>query len=141
MEDTVSFALARAGMAHRARAHQLLAEVGLHPGQEFLLRILWREGGATPGELAERLGVEPATVTKSLRRLESAGLVERGPDPDDGRRVRVTLTAAGRDLESRTREVWDQLEANTVAGLTHTQAETLRTLLAKVRDGLGGGRC
>ena len=39
LHDTVSYALARTGMAHRASAFALLADVGLHPGQEFLLQL------------------------------------------------------------------------------------------------------
>lgn len=141
MEETVGFALARAGAAHRGRAHALLAEIGLHPGQEFLLHVLWEHDGAYPSDLSQRLGVEPATVTKMLRRLEGSGVVRREPDPQDGRRVRVCLTDQGRALEEHTHAAWRRLEAETIAALNPDERATLRALLDKVRDGLCGRSC
>jgi DNA-binding MarR family transcriptional regulator len=49
------------------------------------------------GELGQRLGISPSTLTRKLVRLEDRGLVERQPDPVDGRSQRVRLTEAGRD--------------------------------------------
>lgn len=136
IEETVGFALARAGMLHRARALGYLSEIGLHPGQEVLLFLLWERDGQSPGDLAARMQVEPATVTKMLRRLVRVGLVRREQDPDDGRRVRVRLTGAGRDLEQSARAAWRRLEADTVACLDEDERRTLRSLLLRVRDGL-----
>jgi len=49
----------------------------------------------TVGELAERLGVTPATISIQLARLVRLRLVAREADPDDGRRVRLRLSEAG----------------------------------------------
>src|SRR5690348_14017948 len=52
--------------------------------------------------LAEAEGVAQPSMTTLLGRLERRGLVERGPDPDDARAVRVAITDQGRDaLEAR----------------------------------------
>jgi DNA-binding MarR family transcriptional regulator len=48
------------------------------------------------GELGQRLGITPSTLTRNLVRLEERGLVERTPDPVDGRSQRARLTPAGR---------------------------------------------
>ena len=53
---------------------------------------LWQDDGLRCGDLADRLGVEPPTVTRTLRRLESCGLVERRADPEDARSLRVYLS-------------------------------------------------
>jgi DNA-binding MarR family transcriptional regulator len=59
------------------------------------------------GELAHAEQVEPPTMTRLVDALERDGYVERSPDPDDARAVRVEATKRGRDalLEGRRRRV------------------------------------
>jgi DNA-binding MarR family transcriptional regulator len=52
-------------------------------------------GGTNPKVLADSALITTGAMTTRLHRLESAGLIERHPDPDDGRAVRVRLTATG----------------------------------------------
>ncbi|KAA0018507.1 MarR family winged helix-turn-helix transcriptional regulator [Antrihabitans cavernicola] len=54
-----------------------------------------RDGPATLSELAEANGVDAPYATLIVDKLESHGLVERRPHPDDKRRKLVSLTAAG----------------------------------------------
>jgi DNA-binding MarR family transcriptional regulator len=129
-------------MAHRQRAHELLATVGLHPGQEFLLAALDVHGPVAVGDLADLLGVEQPTVTKMLRRMGPTGWVERHTDPEDGRRVLVELTATGRAVHERARAVWAQLDAELTVDLTPDEVATLAALLRRVRGSLiVDGRC
>src|SRR5262245_9951217 len=72
---------------------------GVHAGQQFILRLLWREDGLTPGQIARRLDLATPTVTKMTTRMAAAGLVERRPHPTDRRLVRICLTDRGRALE------------------------------------------
>ena len=68
-----------------------------------------RRSGLTPRDVAEELHMTSSNVAASLRELESAGFVERGRDPDDGRRVLLTPTAAGRRVVAELldeRETW-----------------------------------
>lgn len=138
-DDSVGRALARTAMAHRARAATLLATIDLHPGQEFLLAALAAHGPCPIGELADHLGVEQPTVTKMVRRLEPSGVVQRSPDPDDGRRVLVDLTDEGRVAHADACAVWEQLDALTTTGLSSDEADELRRLLDRVRDALADG--
>jgi MarR family transcriptional regulator, organic hydroperoxide resistance regulator len=82
--------LAAVGPLHRVRDEALLQEHGLHAGQEFLLELLWEEDGLTPGELAQRRGIDTATVTVTAQRMEQAGMVRRVPDPEHRRLIRVS---------------------------------------------------
>jgi len=65
-----------------------------------LLEILStsENGSARMGDLAAQLLSLPSRVTRQIRRLEQAGLVERGASPEDGRGVLATITDAGREL-------------------------------------------
>lgn len=145
MEDTIrihpikektGFTLAKVCKAHRANVGALLAGHGLHVGQEMILVELWQDDGLRGGELAARLGVEPPTVTKMLRRLEGCGLVERRPDPSDARSLRVHLTDEGRALEGPVESCWERAEEKTLAGLSKAERRSFRNLLIRVRKNL-----
>lgn len=137
VKETTGFALAKVCKAHRGSVGGMLAEVGLHVGQEMVLIELWQADGLRGGELACRLGVEPPTVTKMLRRLEDLGLVERRPDPADARSFRVHLTEEGRGLEGPVLRRWRRAEEKTFGGLEPSERRELGRLLNKVRAGLG----
>ncbi len=133
IRESAGFTLAKVCRAYRGNVGELLAEVGLHVGQEMVLIELWENDGLRGGELAARLGVEPPTVTKMLRRLENCGLVERRPDPNDARSFRVHLTDEGRSLEEPVARCWEKVEEKTFAGMSVEERRTLHRLLTKVR--------
>ena len=73
------------------------------PGELTLSEIsvlsrLDRDGPATPGALAGGERVRPQAMGNTLAALEQRGLVARMPDPDDGRKVSMSATEAGRQL-------------------------------------------
>lgn len=135
-EGSVGRALARAGMAHRAKALELLSQIDLHPGQEFLLSAVDEHGPCAIGELADHLGVEQPTVTKMVQRLAPTGYVERRPDPDDGRRSLVSLSESGTETLAAARARWRELDELMSADLTDGERELLLSLLVRVRSSL-----
>ena len=139
VRENMSFVLAKVCKAHRAYVGALLAEHGLHVGQEMVLLELWQEDGLRGGELALRLGVEPPTLTKMLRRLEGCGLVERSQDPADARSFRVHLTKKGRALEEPVAHCWSQAEETVLAGMSTGEQRTFREMLIRVRNNLAPG--
>jgi MarR family transcriptional regulator, organic hydroperoxide resistance regulator len=108
------FALAR---AHRAYAAQILRGMGLHPGQELLLMQLLDRDGQTQSELLDAVGLDHSTVSKSLRRMQEAGLLTRAPAEHDRRVLRVYLTDKGRAMREPLDAMWSRLEQVSVAGL------------------------
>jgi len=89
-------------------------------------------------ELADRLSLEPATLSPLLKRLEAAGLVTRRRDPADERAVAVTLTPAGRRLRQDAERIPPAVLAR--LGMELTELEDLRDRLTTVieaarRDG------
>ncbi|GLX49339.1 MarR family transcriptional regulator [Streptomyces hygroscopicus subsp. hygroscopicus] len=65
-------------------------------GQASVLARLADKGGVTASELATSEGVRHQSMTATVAALATLGLVERTPDPDDGRRLLIKLTAEGR---------------------------------------------
>ena len=109
----------------------LLREFGLTYPQYLTLLALWEDGEPmTVGELGGRLRLDSGTLTPVLKRLEQAGFVTRRRDADDERRVLVSVTAAGRDLEDRVSDVPTRLVES--LGLDAAESRQLRRLL----DGL-----
>jgi DNA-binding MarR family transcriptional regulator len=89
-------------------ARRLRQEAGsdLSPSLTAALSTVERHGPMTPSELAARERIQRPTATRVLARLEDNGLVERTPDPHDGRSSLVAATPAARALldELRTRK-------------------------------------
>jgi DNA-binding MarR family transcriptional regulator len=114
---------------------RLRAEGGQPPvGQMAVLGRLDREGPASTSDLAAAERMRPQSMAQTVRDLESAGLVSRRPDPDDGRRALVELTPAGleRLLTTRARrEGW--LAELFEHEFTAAERETLRAALPLLR--------
>jgi len=135
-DESIGYLLVQTCKAHRALAEKLWAEIGLHVGQDMILRQLWPAEGCTQSELADRLCIQPATVTKMLQRMEQTQLIERRSDPEDQRVSRVYLTEQGRSLCQPYHELWDRLEQQAIRGLSVEERLLLRRLLMQVRDNL-----
>ncbi len=77
--------------------------------QTAVLGQLFKGGAMTPGELAERLRVQPQSLTRTFTALDERNLVRRMPDPGDGRQSLLSITAAGRRVlgeDMRPRDIW-----------------------------------
>ena len=82
---------------------------GLTPSQTAVLTRLWKEGASSTSALAASERVRPQSMAAILAGLDQHGLVRRAPDPDDGRRQTISLTAAGRrraESDRQIREEW-----------------------------------
>lgn len=69
---------------------QIAARIGLNASDTKALDLVMAEGPMSPTEIARATGLTTAATTTLLDRLEARGLVERSPDPEDRRRVRVS---------------------------------------------------
>ena len=136
--EDISSQIVQVARAHRSRAAELLGKLGLHPGQEMILFQLQLQDGQTLSQLAERLGVQPPTVTKMVTRMEASGHLERHPSPRDSRVTQVFLTKQARNVIGEVDRAWAQLESETIAGLNLEERLLLRRLLMQVANNLGG---
>jgi DNA-binding MarR family transcriptional regulator len=104
---------------------------GPGPAVLAVLSRLCRAGTHTPTELAEAERLQPQSLTRILASLTERGLVTRTPDPRDGRRSRVSITAAGLRV---LREYSVQRERWLAGALEATLSPTERQLLKLAAD-------
>lgn len=130
-EGPMSYAIFQLARAHRARAGVMLREMDLHPGQELLLMQLLDRDGQTQSELLDSVGLDHSTVSKSLRRMQDAGLLVREPAEHDRRVMVVHLTDKGRAMREPIAAMWRALEETSALNLSAQQAESfVRTAYA-----------
>ncbi|MBY8880245.1 MarR family winged helix-turn-helix transcriptional regulator [Actinacidiphila acidipaludis] len=123
-DGRLSYAVFQLARAHRGHAAAMLRAMNLHPGQELLLMQLYDRDGQTQSELLDSVGLDHSTVSKSLRRMQEAGLLTREPADHDRRVMVVRLTDAGRALREPIAAMWRTLEDISVHDLTAEQIET-----------------
>jgi len=124
--DSVLMALMAVGRLMRSRVDG----DDMDPGSLWLLKTL-AYAPLRVSELAASAELDPSTVSRQVAQLDRSGLVERAPDPADGRAHRLALTVQGRvrldeairrrrALLSRTLGVWKPEDVERLAQLLHS---------------------
>jgi len=111
-----------------------IARYGLSASEFKVLLTLLRAAPSyqsTPTDLAVGLMTSGA-MTSLIDRLETAGYVERAPDPTDGRGVLVRLTPSGREIIERAHTAYLARERELLSMLTDEEQRTLTALLRKI---------
>ena len=113
-----------------------MRDYGLTQPQYNVLRIL--RGAGEAGKPSQRIADDMINkvpdVTRLVDRLAEAGLAARSRDPDDGRVVRVVITAAGLDLLARMDAPVHDLHAAVLGGLPNAVLEALPVAAARIPD-------
>lgn len=103
-----------------------------------LLGALRMEGGAArPSALATRERVSAPSITRALNCLEGRGLLDREPDPADGRQVVVTISAEGERVLADERRRQDAWLAQRLRELTAAERATLQeaaTIMRRIAE-------
>lgn len=120
----------RRALLAATRAEAALPE--LAEAQIDVIRALPRGTSRGPAEIADRLRLSRPTVSNLLGTMEAEGLVERAPDPSDGRRVTVRASARALDLFDR----FDAANAALVARATEALGDEDRAALGRALPAL-----
>ncbi|WP_244493893.1 MULTISPECIES: MarR family winged helix-turn-helix transcriptional regulator [Mesorhizobium] len=121
-------------LGHRTRV------IATYPGGKagFLARAFQLDFAPAASEIARDLELDPAYVTRILRKLSAAGLIETRADPDTLPRRVLSLTAHGRDALAALQSAADRDLIRLTEGLGDEEAAELSDVLARVRRLLGG---
>lgn len=121
---------------HFTRVFTLMEEIGIYKGQPPILNLLIDHDGCTQKEMSELLQLAPATVTKTLQRMECSGFVERRTDSQDQRSTRVYLTSSGRATLQQVKKREQKIAEEVLVGFEPEERESLIDYLTRMRDNL-----
>ncbi|MDQ0802271.1 MarR family transcriptional regulator [Arthrobacter sp. SLBN-112] len=123
--DTLAIDLRTAVMRTSRRLRVEATGDIITPGQYTVLALLNGSGPSTLRALAESEHVQAPSMTRIVNALADQGFVTRSANPDDGRQVRVDITAAGRTVLEEARRQRTAWLARRVAGLSEDDRLTL----------------
>ncbi len=134
LDRALGFWILRAHQALRQELYRVFHAAGeeLTPEQWAVLVRLWEREGRPQHELAETTLRDRPTLSRILDGLEARGLVERRPDPDDGRGRLVYPTAAGRRLRTRLVPLARAIVERAIAGIADEDLEGMRRTLMRI---------
>lgn len=118
--------LSRTALAARLLQH------GFYAGQDQIMLALNAEDGQTPGQLAQRIGVRPPTITKTINRLQAQGFLHKQPSGEDARQSHIFLTELGRDAIRAIEKSVRKTEKQALRGLDKKEQKVLTKLLARI---------
>lgn len=130
-------------LVRRAQKVPLHADSGLQTLDRAAYGILGRlfdEGPLRLSALATVFGLDRSTITRQAQSLEHAGLVDRAPDPADGRACLLELTETGRVALERTRELRRTVVTDLLAGWSPADRATFAELLERFNRDLAERR-
>lgn len=134
LDSQLCFSIYSTAIAVNRLYKPMLDNLGVTYTQYLALSALWEMDGLTISAIADRLALEPSTITPAVKRLEAAGFVERRRSTVDERQVEVYLTAKGSDLHAKTGCLTEALLRN--SGFTIPEMIELNRKVQALRDGV-----
>jgi DNA-binding MarR family transcriptional regulator len=138
LDNQLCYSLYAATIAVNRTYKPMLDALGLTYPQYLVLSTLWEQDGVAVSAIADRLSLEPSTITPLVKRLESAGFLTRERNPKDERQVIVRLTDKSRPLYEKTACLTDTLLER--SGLSPQKLTKLNSRVRKLRDALAEAR-
>ncbi len=115
---------------------QRIAHLGITPDQFSILRWLGENdaAGITQRHLTDLMASDPNTITSTLSRMETAGLISRSPHEKDRRAHRVKLRAAGGRVFEQAKKIATNLQREVLSALPESRRESFLDELAVIAD-------
>src|ERR1700742_2272086 len=132
LDEQIGFILRQVSQRH---ATIFAREIGINltSTQWAALSKLAETGPCSQNQLGRNTAMDVATIKGVIDRLTARGLTETSPDPDDGRRLQVSLTRAGQQLAEKAAPNAFAISRETLAPLDAKERETFVALLSKLR--------
>lgn len=132
LEDQVGFILRQVWQRHAAIFAREIG-INLTPTQWAALSKLTETGPCSQNQLGRLTAMDVATIKGVIDRLTARGLTETSRDPEDGRRLLVSLTRAGQAMAEKAAPNALAITRETLAPLDAMERATLIGLLSKLR--------
>src|ERR1700752_3483978 len=132
LDQQIGFILRQVWQSHAAIFARDIG-INLTPTQWAALAKLSESGPCSQNQLGRLTAMDVATIKGVIDRLTARGLTETSPDPEDGRRLLVSLTRAGQQLAEKAAPNALAISRETLAPLEPKEREVLMELLNKLR--------
>lgn len=135
LDNQLCFRLYTAARLVTASYAPFFKQFGITYTQYLVLMLLWEHDNLIISDITDRLHLDTNTVTPLLQRMEKQGLIVRQKSQSDSRQRIISLTAQGKTLEKKIKDIPNCLAKNVVsAGMTPQELEAMIPLLDKFID-------
>ncbi|WP_211326290.1 MarR family winged helix-turn-helix transcriptional regulator [Thermosporothrix hazakensis] len=121
---------------HRDMSRAFSKQIGMSFSRLLVLHELWHTGEISQTELASRLSMEGALLTRFVKQMEAAGLITRRVDPRDNRFTLVSLAPAGQQVLSEMGIHADAFEAGLLEGVSKEDLASMVRTMKQIQDNL-----
>lgn len=135
-DPTFGYTLADTTRLLRRVFDRRAAHLGLTRAQWRALKLIDRNPGTSQVQLAEDLDLEAIAVGRVVDRLETAGFVQRRPDPKDRRRWQLYPAGNSPAVMAEIGRLAERLHMELLAGIDAEDFATTMRVLAKVKETL-----
>ena len=124
----------RVSRLHRMVCERDISKMGIHHSQHHLLMYIAKEGEiSSQKEIAERFGITPAAIARSLKSLESEGFVERTSLKDDSRFNKIRITDKGKEIIEKSYKIFEEIDNTIFEDFTIEEIEMFNVFLEKMQ--------
>lgn len=128
--------LTRLFITHRKCYLQQSQAFGLYVGQPQVLNYIRSNPGCTQTEIANELGVSPASIAFSTKRLQASGALMKQVNSIDLRRNRLFITSEGIDAMDRFEERYNDLNEKMFEGFSEAELNQLSDFAERITENL-----
>ena len=123
---------------HHACVERRIGDLGIHHSQHRMLMQLAKREGELPSqkELAEVMGISPAAVATTLKRLEKEGYIARASTDEDNRRNEIRITDKGIAKVVESREIFESSDRAMFEGFSESEMATLLSYMERIDKNL-----
>jgi DNA-binding MarR family transcriptional regulator len=127
-----SWSINQVALAANRLTDRALAGTGSRRYHFAMLAALDEFGPSSQADVGRCTGIDRSDVVAAINALAERGFVERTPDPGNGRRNIVTITAAGKDHLDHLSALLGDAQAELLSALSAAEAATMAELLSRI---------
>lgn len=130
--------MGRVSMLHRYRITSALSGLKIYRGQPEILGYLINNGDCSQRELADALGVSPASIATSLKRMSKTGFIQRTADENDRRINRLQITELGKEAFFAGKKECDKVDELMFNGFSEKEIADFSAMMLRIAENLSG---
>lgn len=125
------------GRMHRSVFERRISQMGIHHSQHHILMYISRHGEiSSQKDIAEKFGITPAAVARSLKSLEAEGFIERESKENDSRFNKIVITPKGAKIAEDSYKMFVETDQSVFEDFSEEDFEIFNSCLDKMSNAL-----